>query len=134
MQSELERPLSRTRSKAELNARLIPKIALVVIASCEGVSEASQQILELRWPDGDMFAQRDVDASADEEVKRIIAWGFAGNQAADNDAAMVQIPVKITVRTTEHGLDERFKMRHSKFHNRPNIVGEQVALRGNRAW
>jgi hypothetical protein len=38
----------------------------------EVIAEASQQALKLRWPEGDLLGHRDVDASADEEIKRIV--------------------------------------------------------------
>jgi hypothetical protein len=60
-------------SKTELNTRLIPKIALVVVAMCKVIAKAGQQVIELRWTDGDVFTQRNVDATADQEIKGIIA-------------------------------------------------------------
>jgi hypothetical protein len=34
-------------------------------------------VKSLPWPDGDLLCHRDVDASADEEIKRIVTRGLA---------------------------------------------------------
>lgn len=43
----------------------------------EVIAKTSQQVLKLRWPDGDLLSHRDVDAFADEEIKRIVTRGLA---------------------------------------------------------
>ena len=58
--------------KTELYSSLVPEVALVIVALREVIAEASQQALKLRWPEGDLLGHRDVDASADEEIKRIV--------------------------------------------------------------
>jgi hypothetical protein len=60
-----------------LYSSLVPEVALVIVALREVIAEASQQVLKLRWPDGDLLSHRDVDASADEKIKRIVTRGLA---------------------------------------------------------
>lgn len=52
-------------------------IALVIVALREVIAKARQQVLKLRWPDGDLLSHRDLDAFADEEIKRIVTRGLA---------------------------------------------------------
>ena len=59
--------------EAKNDASVVPEVALVVIASRKGVAEPSQHEIKLRRPDGDGFAQWDVDASANDEIKSIVA-------------------------------------------------------------
>jgi len=96
--------------EAKLNTGLVPEVALVVVAMRKVVAKPSQQVLELRWTDGDVLVHGNVDASADQEIKRIVAWGLAGDTAAKFGAVLEKISVKIAVRSAEQGLDERFKV------------------------
>jgi hypothetical protein len=59
--------------EAELDTGLVPEVALVVVAMLKAISKARQQVSELRWSNGDVFPHRDVDASTDQEIKRIVA-------------------------------------------------------------
>jgi hypothetical protein len=114
-------------SKSKLNARLVAEVALVVVAMGKVIAKAGQEVVELRWSDGDVFAYRNVDASANEEIKGIVARRFASDKAAKYGAVLVKIAVKIAVRSAEQGLNERFEVRGTEFHDRAYVVTEQVA-------
>ena len=75
-----------------------------------------------------MFSQGNVDASTNEEIEGIVARGLAGDDAAKNTAAFVQIPIEIAVRAAEQGLDERFEMGSAELYDRTYVVSEQIAL------
>jgi hypothetical protein len=57
---------------------VIPEVALVVVASGKAVSEPSENEIKLRRPDGDGFAQWDVNSSANNEIPSIIARSRGG--------------------------------------------------------
>lgn len=97
------------------------------------IAKASQQVLELRWTNGDMFVHGNVYASADQEIKGIVAWGLTSNTAAIYGAVLVKIAVEIAMRSAEQGLNEGFEMRSAVFKNRTDVIREQIALSRNSA-
>src|SRR5580692_7239106 len=109
--------------KAELNPSLVPEVALVVVAPRKIVAKASQQIIKLCWPYGEVFAQRNVDASADNKIKGVVAGRRADGCAAG--AGPVNISVEIAVSSPEQGLDKWFEMRSAEFNDWAHIVGKQ---------
>lgn len=114
--------------ETELYSGLIPEVALVVVALGKVIPEASQQVLELRWPDGDVLVYGNVDAAADEKIKRIVAWGLAGDETPSSITGTVKIAVKIAVSAAEQRLNKWLEMRKAEFYDRTNVVGEQIAL------
>ena len=114
--------------ETELYSSLVPEVALVVVPVGKVIAKPGQQVLELRWPDGDVLIHWNVDASTNEEIKGIIAGGLAGDETARSRAGTVEIPVEIAVSSAEQGLDKWFEMRNAEFYDRTNVVGEQIAL------
>jgi len=114
-----------SRLEAELNTGLVPEVALVVVAMREVIAKAGQEIVKLCRPYGEVFAQRNVDASADDKIKRIVAGRRAEIRAAR--AELVNISVEIAVSSTEQGLNKWLNMRSAEFYDRTNVVGKQVA-------
>jgi hypothetical protein len=51
-----------------------------------------------------------VDASTNEEVKRIVAWGLAGGDTTKSIAGLVKISVEIAVSSAEQRFDKWFEM------------------------
>ncbi len=78
----------RGATEPEKQTGLVAEVALVVVALGERVAKAGQQVVKLGWPKGDVFAQWNVDATADDEIKRIVAWGGA-QRCASTDAGLV---------------------------------------------
>ena len=109
---------------------MVSEIALVVIAVCKGIAKTGQHIVNLCRPDSDVFAKRNVDTSADNEVKRIVARRLAQGSAANGNTILVQISVKIAVCSTEHSLNKWFEMRSPEFYDGTNVVGEEISLSG----
>jgi hypothetical protein len=107
---------------------VVPEVALVVVAMRKAIPKARQQVFELRWSNGDVFPHRDVDASTDQEIKRIVARGSASNGTTRDTASFVKIPVKITVRPAKHSFDKGFEMREAELYDRTHVVGEEIAL------
>ena len=75
---------------------------------CKGLAKADQHIVNLRWPDSDVFAKRNIDASADNEVKRIV-------QPAETQFAY-KSPQKLLCD------------RSPEFYDGANVVGEEISL------
>jgi hypothetical protein len=117
----------------EHNSSLVSEVTLVVVATREGISKTGQQVVKLHWPDGDVFVDRDVNASADDEVKRIVARGLAGDYTTSGTAILVKIPVEIAVSSSEKSFSKRLEVFHANFKDRATVVGEQIALRRNDA-
>lgn len=116
--------------EVELNACLEPEVALVIVACRKVIAKSSQQIVKLSRPYGEVFAQRNIDAPADDKIKGIVAGRRAEVGAAR--AELVNISVEIAVRSTEQGLDKWLNMRGAEFYNGTNVVSEQVARSGNK--
>jgi hypothetical protein len=62
----------------ENDSSVVPEVALVVIATSKAIAEPSQHKIKLCRPNGDGFAQRDVDSSANNEIPSIVAWTRGG--------------------------------------------------------
>ena len=69
-------------------------------------------------------AQRNVDATTDDEIKGVVARRLAD---AGSPAVLVEVAVEIAVGATEQNLAEWFEMGGAEFENGTNVVGEQVA-------
>jgi hypothetical protein len=63
----------RSKLEPENDTSVVPEVALVVIATTKAIAESSQHKIKLCRPNGDGFAQRDVDSSANNEIPSIIA-------------------------------------------------------------
>lgn len=111
--------------EAVLNARLEAEVALVVVPGRKVIAKAGQQIVKLCRPYDEVFAQRNVDATADDEVKRVVAWRLADGCASW--ASAVDIRIEIAVRPAEESLHKWFDMGRPEFNDWPDVVGEQVA-------
>ncbi len=75
-----------------------------------------------------MFVHGNVDASADQKIKGIVARGLTSDNAAKFGAAFVKISIKIAVGSAEQGLNERFEMRSTELYDWTYVVSEQIAL------
>lgn len=72
---EKQRSHWRSELEPENDASVVSEVTLVVITLSKIIAEAGQYIINLRHPNGDGFAQRDVQSSANDEVKSIVARG-----------------------------------------------------------
>ena len=68
-----QRLISASRLEPENDTSVVPEVALVVIPLSEIIAEPGQHIIKLPRPNSDGFAQRDVNSSANDEVKSIVA-------------------------------------------------------------
>lgn len=133
LHSPVESVLLLVKLEPENNSSLVPEIALVVVATREGIAKTGQQVVNFNWPDGDVFVDRYVDASADDEVKRIVAGRPAGDDTACRTAVLEKIPVEIAVSSPEQRLGKWLEVGHAVFKDRATVVGEQITLRRNDA-
>ena len=58
----------------ELDTRLIPEVALILVSRGESVAKPGEHVINLRGPEGDGVRQRDIDTAADHEVECVVAW------------------------------------------------------------
>jgi hypothetical protein len=65
--------------KPELNACLISEIALIVVSVGEGVAKASKQIIKFNRADRNLWGQRNIEASTNNEIEGIVARRFTGH-------------------------------------------------------
>jgi hypothetical protein len=133
LHSPIESVLLLAQLEPESNASLVPEVTLIVVTMRKGIAKAGQHVVKLHWPDGDVFVDRYVDTSANDEIKRIVARRLAGHDTALNSAILVKIPVKIAVSSSEKSFSKRLEVGHAVFKDRANIVGEQIALSRNDA-
>ena len=94
--------------EAVLNARLEAEVALVVVRAVKSLPKRVSKYVKLCRPYDEVFAQRNVDATANDEIERIVARRLAENRAAGTSA--VDISVEIAVRPAEESLDKGFDM------------------------
>jgi hypothetical protein len=66
--SQLQFPL-----EPEANTGLVSEIALIVVATRKAVTEPCQKIVKLYRPNGDRFGKRNIKATANDEVKGVVA-------------------------------------------------------------
>ena len=66
--------------KRENNPTLIAEVALIVVTASEVVAESGQHIVNLGRADGDGFGNLNIQAPANQEVKRVVRWrSYAGS-------------------------------------------------------
>jgi len=77
----LSNPLPGLSLEPERHARLVAEVALVIVATRKAVAKAGQQVVKLRRPEGNALGKGNINASANEEIKRIVAGGFTRSDA-----------------------------------------------------
>ena len=73
-------PLPRAETRFHFKSKLepkndssdVPEIALVIVAAAKTVSEPGENEIKVRRPDGNGFAQWDVDSSTNDEIPCIV--------------------------------------------------------------
>jgi hypothetical protein len=86
----------------------------------------------LHWPYSDGFGKRDIDTSADYEIKRVVAGGLTrGDAAGYSTAIREQISVKIRVSSAEHCFNKGLEVLLASLYDRTNVVREQIPLSRN---
>jgi hypothetical protein len=119
------------RLEFEDDSGLGAKIALGAVADCGGVAEAGMNVSNVDWAEGDVFAERDVEAATENEVEGIVVRQFAEVETfALGGAAIEDIRVDIVVSSAEHKLRKRQHALEVKAQDRANRVSEQVAVNG----
>ena len=103
----------RRQLEPENDARVVAEVALVVVAFGKIVAEASQKKVNLRRPNSDGFAQGDVEPSANEEIKGIVARGV--RTSAISLAGLEEIAVTVRMSTAKQRFHERFKVLRAIF-------------------
>ena len=106
----------------EHNTGLIPKVALVVIASRERIAETGEHVVELDGPDCDKASDWNVDAASDDEIKRIVAGRSRCIESAIHSASLNQVSVHVRVSAAKHGFDEGLKVMEANLEFRADIV------------
>jgi hypothetical protein len=105
--------------ESKLNASLVPEVALIVIFRSEGIAKTSQQIVKLNGSNRDSRGERNIENSADDEVKRIVAGRFANASPA---SIIIEISIKIAVCSTEQGLCKWLEMQSPVFDYWFNVI------------
>jgi hypothetical protein len=108
----------------ERDTGLIPEVALIVVATCKAGAESGQHIIKLCGPNGNRFGEGNIDASADYEIKGVVAWRT--REDAESSTSLNQIPVNVRVGSAKQRLYEWLKMVSAQFEGRAHVVGEQV--------
>src|SRR5215469_2588272 len=112
----------------ELHPGLEAEVALAVVAAGEIVAEAGEVIIGIDEADGELGANRDVNATADGHRKSVVAGGLG---AANSDVSAA-IRVEIAVCSAEKYFGERFQLSCAVLDLRTKHVGEKIALRTTR--
>src|SRR5580700_4556266 len=100
----------------------------------QAVAEAGGLVVDLRYPDGDMFFERDVHAAADDEIEGVVVRRFTQVDTFPvGKTALVDVRVNVVVRSPEHRLRKWLDAFHAESQDRAGGVGEHGPFRGNRA-
>ena len=84
------------------HAGLVSQIALVVVAAGESGAKAGEQVIDLYWSKGNRFGDRNVESSADEKIKGVVARRRAcGNASQGTTTRSEDIPIKVGMRSAE---------------------------------
>lgn len=59
--------------ETENDASVVPEIALVIVAAGKAVPKPGEDVIKFRRPNGDGFAQWDIDSSPNDEIPCIVA-------------------------------------------------------------
>lgn len=118
--------LTFTSLEPKNDSAVVPEVALVVVATSECISEASQHKIKLCRPDRDRLGQRHVQSSANDEVPSVVAG--ISDRCTNACARFLHVAVSIGVGSAKEHLNERFEMLGvAIFEDRPNVIGKQVA-------
>ena len=111
--------------KPENDASEVAEVTLVVIAPSIRVSEASQHKIKLSWPNGDRFAQGDVDSSANDEVPGIVAG--VSDRRAGACTHSLHISVSIRMGSAKLRVYEGLEVFRTILQDWANVIGKQIA-------
>jgi len=104
---------------------------LRAVADDQAVAEAGMNVSDVNGAEGDVLAERDVEAAAEDVVEGIVV-----RQPAEVDtfalggAAVEDVRVNIVVRPAEQKLGKRQDALEVEAQDRADRVGEQVAMDG----
>ena len=115
------------RLERENYTRLEAEVALIVVTSCEGIAKSGQNVVELTRPDRDGIGDLDVQASANDEIKRVVG----GRMHAGNHIARIYVSVGMSA--AEHRFAKRLEFAAAKFDLRTYVVGEEIGRNGKPA-
>ena len=107
------------------------KIILGAVADYGGIPKTSANVINFDGAEGNVFAEGNVEAAADDQVEGIVV-----RQSAEVDtfalggAAVEYIRVDIVVSSAEHKLRKRLDALEVEAQDRANGVSEQVAVNG----
>jgi hypothetical protein len=111
--------------KREDDAGLIPEIALVIVAMCEGVAETREYVINFCYANGDGVVNRDVGTPSNDKVKGVIARAFRDDAFRK---ILNQIPGNIRTGAAKHGFQKWLDMRCTKLKHRTYVIREQAGL------
>ena len=125
---------SAARLEFENDSGLDAEIVLSAVADHNGVAEAGMNPINLDGAEGDVFAERDVEAAAEDPVEGVVVRQSAQvDTFALGGATVEDIRVDIVVSSAEHNLRERQDALDTEAQDRANGIGEQIAVNGQSA-
>jgi hypothetical protein len=108
--------------ETEYDACLVTQIALVGVR-CESTPETREHKVQLHRPKRDRVRDWDIDATANDEIKSIVAGRPHDNAPR---TILLQIGVHVRVCAAEHSFNEGLHVRRTEFSYRPNVVGKKI--------
>src|SRR5580693_9958802 len=123
--------LAGTSLEAEDDSGLSAEIVLGAVADDEAIAEAGADVINLHEAERNMFAEGQVEAAADDEIKSGVVRQLAEVDALSLcGAGVVDVAVNIIVGSSDHNFRKGLEMLHVKAQNRANRVREHAAAHG----
>jgi hypothetical protein len=116
----------RLQLEPENDPSVVPEVALVIITLGKAVSKTSQNKIKLRWPDGDGFAQWNVNSSANNKIPSIVARICGSGAGACT--GFEQILISIGMGSAKKRLYEGLEVLRPIFHDRTPLYVNRLPL------
>src|SRR5258706_4950706 len=119
--------------KPKNDSGLVAEVALVVVAACEIIAETSQHIIDLCRSDRNVRTNLNVNSSANDEVKGIVAGTFRYDAAY---TIVEYVSIKIRMGSAKQSFDERRDGPSVELDLWTHVVGEEITRgsSGAPAW
>jgi len=122
------------RLEPDDDSGLSAEIVLGAFADDEAIAEAGANIINLGQAEGNMFAEGQVEAAADDEIERRVIGQLTEVDAFSlGGAGVIDVAENIVVSSSDHNFREGFEALHAKTDDWTDGVGEHGAADGQLA-
>ena len=119
------------RLEPDDDSGLSAEIVLGAFADDDAITEAGANIINLGHAEGNMFAEGQVEATADDEIKRSVIGQLTEVDAFSlGGAGVIDVAENIVVGSSDHNFREGLEALHAKTDDWADGIGEYGAADG----